>query len=672
MKKDKHEGQGRAGSRESVRAIMGDGAGSGSGVWGLARALPTSANNASVLRFLYSLITVVTREARMPRPTQRGSPLQEKIFYSLTTACHRFSTCNCSRHPSARYICSACTGANCCTGHTDVEREREAKKPKRHFERAALTVLTFSLSFALIAFCAGNMSTPSGMTAKEKAAARRAKILAKEGSRLQLAKGELGSLQMDSPAPDDAPTDSGKKERPLAARRSIIRRTAKEPEAVPEPENAAESKDGSSTNGDIPSSSSSSRGSKGTGSAELKTTTANVTDDGEDVKTSSLTPMSVKKIELEVAENTAKFDEKMLSGNKDQDGKASTKKNAKAKAAAKLKAKTNAPKPIEAWHIMRFIRVLFVILMGAVTGYYAATDRPPASILTPHQRISIGRVALLTERLGMFTSGEIPAAAAPVEQDDDRDELASFLGSDGGEIGEEYVAVPSTERTWMQWGQWYAWTQVTCSFSAIGLVYWLAGLFNDRVKARFPTQQQSGGNFLQVLINFYTNGIESIMETCLGVFGEVALHFFVAVGSTMLIVYLMENDAVEDFKLVTAASKEYVLTSTAPLRAQIMANPLVMQVVEQSSPYAEQLVTATAPYREQVASTTLRLYDKSMVATELLLTAVAAHRERLMQTVSGLLGQGAGEGAAGKPQSVVGGNSDSEKGSGGDGQGEEL
>jgi hypothetical protein len=382
--------------------------------------------------------------------------------------------------------------------------------------------------------------------------------------------------------------------------------------------------------------------------------------------------MSVKKIELEVAENTAKFDEKMLSGNKDQDGKASTKKNAKAKAAAKLKAKTNAPKPIEAWHIMRFIRVLFVILMGAVTGYYAATDRPPASILTPHQRISIGRVALLTERLGMFTSGEIPAAAAPVEQDDDRDELASFLGSDGGEIGEEYVAVPSTERTWMQWGQWYAWTQVTCSFSAIGLVYWLAGLFNDRVKARFPTQQQSGGNFLQVLINFYTNGIESIMETCLGVFGEVALHFFVAVGSTMLIVYLMENDAVEDFKLVTAASKEYVLTSTAPLRAQIMANPLVMQVVEQSSPYAEQLVTATAPYREQVASTTLRLYDKSMVATELLLTAVAAHRERLMQTVSGLLGQGAGEGAAGKPQSVVGGNSDSEKGSGGDGQGEEL
>jgi hypothetical protein len=351
--------------------------------------------------------------------------------------------------------------------------------------------------------------------AKAKAEARRAKILAREGTRLLVAKGEKDSL--NEPIVDEEASPSVKRERPLAARRNLVAATKVDEAGV---EGATEDKTAATTTANdtadapVPAP---------VPVAATATAASPATDKS---AATAITSQRTRDIEKEIARNTAKFDENIVK--KDEKTVIGTKEEEKVKFLKKMALKA-AKAPLQAHQAMRFIRLLAIIVLGMVTGYQSATrnmnevgsfarqqPRTPVSDAGAGTVVDTARLAL-----GAFISGGSGGA------------IPHF---DGAVLQPAVYDVPGG-RTWFQWGQNKIVRQLECSLTAVGLVWWVTSMLSPMVSRAFPKQQNSNG-IMNMVISFYNNGMEGLIEGVVSRLGELALHLFVTVGTAMAVTFL--------------------------------------------------------------------------------------------------------------------------------------
>lgn len=380
--------------------------------------------------------------------------------------------------------------------------------------------------------------------AKAKAEARRAKILAREGTRLLVAKGEKDSLTAPTAA-DDEDASPKVRERPLAARRNLVAAANAEPKAdeggavdTTENKDVHTVTDVNDT-ADVADSAGATAEAIGEKHVAVTTTTANASSATPDKSpTITITSQRTRDIEKEIARNTAKFDENIVK--KDEKNVVGTKEEEKAKFLKKMALKA-AKAPLQAHQVMRFIRLLAIIALGMVTGYQSAT----------HNMQEVGSFARQQQRTGA------PDAAGSSVVDNARQALGAFISGGGG--GDSVIphfdgavlqpamfdasTVPGG-RTWFQWGQTKILRQLECSLTAVGLVWWVTSMFSSMVSRAFPKQPNSDG-YMGILVSFYNNGMEGLIEGVVSRLGELGLHLFVTVGTAMLVTFLFGAGGME-------------------------------------------------------------------------------------------------------------------------------
>ena len=384
--------------------------------------------------------------------------------------------------------------------------------------------------------------------AKAKAEARRAKILAREGTRLLVAKGEKDSL--NEPIVDDEASPSVKRERPLAARRNLVAAATVETKADEGgAEDAVEEKDAvTATDAAGGGTASVPVAVAATPDAKLAATTTTTSAATEQSPTITITSQRTRDIEKEIARNTAKFDENIVK--KDGKNVVGTKEEEKAKFLKKMALKA-AKAPLQAHQAMRFIRMLAVIVLGMVTGYQSATRNM-------HE---VGSFARQQPRTNV---ADVAGTGATVV-DNARLALGAFISGGGsggviphfdGAVSQPAVYDASTVpggRTWFQWGQNKILRQLECSLTAVGLVWWVTSMLSPMVNKAFPKQQSSNG-LMAMVISFYNNGMEGLIEGVVSRLGELALHLFVTVGTAMVVTFLMGGGAGEGDVVASVAA----------------------------------------------------------------------------------------------------------------------
>jgi hypothetical protein len=375
--------------------------------------------------------------------------------------------------------------------------------------------------------------------AKAKAEARRAKILAREGTRLLVAKGEKDSI--NEPVGGDGEDVAAPKvrERPLAARRNLVAAVGgaepksdesgkDEKDGTAEPATAAETATSAATTTTAPSSSGAASSSSATSSDKGPAMT--------------LTSQRTREIEQEIARNTAKFDENVVKkdGNKEVE---KSKEEEKAKVLKKIAMKA-AKAPLQAHQVMRFIRVLVIVLLAAVTGYRSATTNMDEVVAYGRHRPAAGA----EDAARPSTS----AAASVGGMDSARQALSAVLGGPSAtdvphfsgavnQAAQDASDIPGG-RTWVQWAHSRLLRQLECSLTAVWLVWWVTSLFTSLVGRAFPKQSKESG-LMAVVISLYNHGVDGIVEIVVGRLGELALHVFVTVGTAMLVTFLLGGAA---------------------------------------------------------------------------------------------------------------------------------
>ena len=333
-----------------------------------------------------------------------------------------------------------------------------------------------------------------------KAEARRAKIAARAGTRLLVAKGEKDSL--GDPTEEDASPKA--RERPLAARRNLVA-GATSPEPKMETSSTNQNDDEN-----VPS--------------------LVVRENPTEEKPMSITSQRTRKIEQEIARNTAKFDENIVT-KESMEGKNADEKQKVLKKLALKATKT----PLKPHQIMRFIRLLIIVVVGMITGYQSAVKNMDEVVSYAHQKSSIQVEEVTTTglssahlTLSAFVSG--PSV----------DAIPHFMGATVSTTQDGWFSSANNNRTWFQWLQYRFVRQLQCSLSAVSLVGWVVSMcISPLVNRAFPKQKNSGVFSMQTVINLFSNGVEGLIEIGLSRLGEWALHATVTVATAMAVTFFL-------------------------------------------------------------------------------------------------------------------------------------
>ena len=342
-----------------------------------------------------------------------------------------------------------------------------------------------------------------------------------------VAKGEKESI--NEPVGGDGEEAAAPKvrERPLAARRNLV--AAAVGGAEPKTDDSAkddekdETVDATTSTTAAPSSSGAASSSPDKGPAM------------------TLTSQRTREIEQEIARNTAKFDENVVKkdGNKEIEQK---KEEEKAKILKKIAMKA-AKAPLQAHQVMRFIRLLVIVLLAAVTGYQSATTNMHEVVAYGRQRPAAAENVAPSSTSATVSGGGIESA---------RQALGAFLGGSKAnnvphfagavhQAAQDASEVPGG-RTWVQWAHSRLLRQLECSLTAVWLVWWVTSLFTSLVGRAFPKQPKESG-LMAMVISLYNHGVDGIVEIVVGRLGELALHVFVTVGTAMLVTFLVGGAA---------------------------------------------------------------------------------------------------------------------------------
>lgn len=398
--------------------------------------------------------------------------------------------------------------------------------------------------------------------ARAKAEARRAKILAREKKTTISA--------VISTEEDDLYanlTEVKGKERPIAARKSLIESKATETPGKSDEPNAEQSEPSSP----VPMSREDSILAEALAEVVEPTTPTNVNKE----KKYKLPPKkSLEEIEREVAENTKKFDEKTLNikptdGDKDsttindkkdevekndddastattetkkETASSSSRKRAAGKAGSssssaetkeekeansklekirlmKLKQANANQHTIEPTSIMRILRFLLIVSLATFTGYRIVDKNRKAALQMSDQLLTKPQRQLL-------------------ELDEFNPSATSFTAT----ATDESTETNTKERTWMQYFQYRLNNQLEASLSALMVVSWISRMFNPAINTMFKTKPKPKSSGIQMVMEFLSTGLSAWMESIYSVLGEVSVHFLVLILSVTLFTLYYSNN----------------------------------------------------------------------------------------------------------------------------------
>jgi len=364
-------------------------------------------------------------------------------------------------------------------------------------------------------------------SAKEKSEARRARILANTGTRLQVSIGDLDTLKPDEEKP---------KERPLAARRTKVTTSTdnlKEADAVvsntdptadPEVEDLdhfmhVKSKEelerirekqrpllAQPAGSPVPSSPSNS---------DKTTLSPPLTGESSDKK------KSIKEVEQEIAHNTQQHDDSVLKKDKIS--------SSKAKKEQQKKVKQNRPlPPLKPAQIMRLLRILMIICLGATIGHFSAIDN----------LVTINEMAMQIQGQGdparYANAGGLEGEAF--------DPLKQTLSKTQG-IHEEFAMykgnAAKSDGTWVGWLQ-LKWKKNSEAVTSGTQIAWFACRILQPIVDRIFSPKLLGGapaaksNPLQMVMEFYTAVTEGLIDIVLTTLGDMSIYLLAMLGASML------------------------------------------------------------------------------------------------------------------------------------------
>lgn len=366
--------------------------------------------------------------------------------------------------------------------------------------------------------------------AKAKAEARRAKILARDSSKRTVSAVPAG--EEDDALYANLGEIKGK-DRPIAARRNLIRSTSQiDTDAIggvtSEPTTPMGDKTEKKSDGDFDAVATNDISSTTVATEENKS--ASDKDDKKDavdsavptetpVKSSSESsssnvtaqsnssispksstsklppPKTLEEIEREVAENTAKFDRNMSFRS---NNKLTPERLAQLEQLAKQKKSAS----VDPSNMMRLVRLLVIGLLAAYTGFRTAE-------ISRHEALS-------------------PSKFSELQTIKEFDEFGNIVSEVPVAMGDVIKKNPAEGRTWIGYFQDQYTRRSECTISAVMLSWWVAGIFKRFVTSS-QKQQKSKSNIIEQVYN-YINGFQ---EAALATVGEFAWHLFVLVFTVM-------------------------------------------------------------------------------------------------------------------------------------------
>ena len=411
-----------------------------------------------------------------------------------------------------------------------------------------------------------------------KAEARRAKIAARAGTRLLVAKGEKDSL--GDPAEDDGKV----RERPLAARRNLV--AGGTPTTESKLESTTSNNDDDNDN-NVPSMIIRESSSTTTATIPTAKKNENPTESSGDNKSMSITSQRTRKIEQEIARNTAKFDENIVK--KDED-KSMEGKNAEEKQKVLKKLALKATKtPLKPHQIVKFIRLLILVVVGMITGYQSAMTNMHEVVSYGHQKSTINHVEEGITTTTTTTTG-LSTLHAFVNGPSVDGNIPHFLGATVSPAQDGWFPTTNKNRTWFQWLQNRFVRQLQCSLTAVSLVGWVVSMcISPLVNRAFPKQQNSGVFSMQTIINLYSNGVEGLIEIILSRLGEWALHVTVTVATAMVVTFFLGGslgdgstiDTMMNTAVGVTMDKQTMESMQSALGSTMEWEPVVTKVVQE-------------------------------------------------------------------------------------------
>jgi hypothetical protein len=204
----------------------------------------------------------------------------------------------------------------------------------------------------------------------------------------------------------------------------------------------------------------------------------------------AITSERTREIEREIAKNTAKFDASVVKS----DDKAATdaaKAELKAKLLRQMALKASRV-PLQAYQVMRFIRLAIIIALAVFTGYQSAVTN-----MDEVQFFSFKRQQAIKEsaKMGLGTATGVPETALDIGKKALSEFISTATGArpvpiDMPQFSGAATAQTSTKtKTWVEWLHRRITSQLQCSLSAVWLVWWVSGFIAplvDRVSVYRP------------------------------------------------------------------------------------------------------------------------------------------------------------------------------------------
>lgn len=275
--------------------------------------------------------------------------------------------------------------------------------------------------------------------------------------------------------------------RPLAARRSLIKSPSKaeitaastnsgEEDSKKDNDQENENNEGSDDKDKDDSTSTKDRKKdKSSESSDNKTENEDKEEEQE-VETVEMIPSVVRQVEAEVARNTALFDETMMkSGDSSYQKRLAAKKEAAKQGGSAGKMALKHATPLTASMVMRFIRLLAVVIVGVWTGTYLAYFN----------------VSFFLRRLLLF--------------DDHLGYLSAVAGMSGSAANSSSSNSSSSSASWSDWAGNKVTAVCGCSTTVVMMVWWGASVVSPLVHGRvsdLTTATLSDILFLCVLSHF--------------------------------------------------------------------------------------------------------------------------------------------------------------------------
>lgn len=70
----------------------------------------------------------------------------------------------------------------------------------------------------------------------------------------------------------------------------------------------------------------------------------------------------------------------------------------------------------------------------------------------------------------------------------------------------------SVEQNWTKWVLDCIQSQLTCTVTAVALMWWLTSQIQPWIQLKFPVKQPKGGNLLSYLFSLYNDGLEGLVH----------------------------------------------------------------------------------------------------------------------------------------------------------------